>query len=75
MSAPGFPSGVPTYFDLETLPSMRASSPKYVLRNWVAESAIRRARASDFPEVAAVLACLRHPYDDHPEYERFATPL
>lgn len=53
---------------------MLAHNPKYVLRNWMAEGAIRKAREKDFSEVAAVLECLRHPYEEQPRYERFAAP-
>ena len=52
--------------------AMRAANPKYVLRNWIAESAIQKAKEKDFSEVAAVLACLRRPFDEQPEFERFA---
>jgi len=54
--------------------AMNAVNPKYVLRNWVAESAIRAARAGDYAEMQAVLDCLRHPFDEQPQYERFAAP-
>lgn len=58
--------------DAERQNAMLAANPKYILRNWMAESAIRRAKEKDFSEVAAVLACLRRPFDEQPEYERFA---
>ena len=44
------------------------------LRNWMAESAIRRARDGDFGEVEAVLQCLRKPFDDQPLNARYAAP-
>ncbi|MFA5985579.1 MAG: YdiU family protein [Methylococcaceae bacterium] len=52
--------------------SMLAANPKYILRNWVAESAIRKAQTKDFSEVNAVLHCLQHPYDENPGFERYA---
>ncbi len=52
--------------------AMRAANPRYVLRNWMAESAIRRAREHDFSEVDAVLRCLRRPYDEQPEFAHYA---
>lgn len=58
--------------DAERQAAMRAANPKYVLRNWMAEQAIRQARAKDYGEVAAVLKCLRRPYDEQPEFARYA---
>ena len=60
--------------DAERQAAMRAVNPKYVLRNWIAESAIRAAQAGDFSETATVLACLSKPFDEQPEFERFAAP-
>ncbi len=51
---------------------MLATNPKYILRNWVAETAIRKARAGDFTEVAQVLECLRKPFDEQPHFEHYA---
>lgn len=60
--------------DTERQAAMLAVNPKYILRNWIAESAIRRARERDFGGVAEVLQCLRRPYDEQPEFERYAAP-
>ena len=60
--------------DADRQAAMRLANPKYVLRNWVAESAIRRAREGDFGGVAEVLDCLRRPFEEQPEYERYAAP-
>src|SRR5574338_276097 len=60
--------------DAERQAAMAQVNPKYVLRNWIAEQAIRRAREGDFGEVRRVLACLRDPYDDQPEFEAYASP-
>jgi uncharacterized protein YdiU (UPF0061 family) len=51
---------------------MLAINPKYILRNWLAESAIRKAREGDFSEVAKVLDCLRKPFDEQPYFEHYA---
>ena len=51
---------------------MLATNPKYILRNWLAESAIRKAREGDFSEVANVLDCLRKPCDEQPHFEHYA---
>lgn len=58
--------------DAERQAAMLAANPKYVLRNWLAEVAIRQAKAGDFSEVRRLLACLRHPYDEQPEFEAYA---
>jgi len=55
---------------------MDAVNPKYVLRNHLAEVAIRRARGDDgerdFGEVASLLKVLERPYDEQPEFEAYA---
>ncbi len=60
--------------DAERQAAMRAANPKYVLRNWIAEAAIRAAQGGNFTEVENVLACLAKPFDEQPEFERFAAP-
>lgn len=58
--------------DAERQAAMRAANPKYVLRNWLAEVAIRKARGGDYSEVQRLLACLRRPYDEQPEFAAYA---
>lgn len=52
--------------------TMRAANPKYVLRNWLVEVAIRKAKEKDFSEVERLFACLRRPFDEQPEFEHYA---
>ncbi|CCD37427.1 Selenoprotein O and cysteine-containing homologs [Candidatus Paraburkholderia kirkii UZHbot1] len=52
--------------------AMNRVNPKYVLRNHLAENAIRRASEKDFAEVARLLDVLRRPYDEQPAYEAYA---
>lgn len=52
--------------------SMLANNPKYILRNWMAEQAIRRSKDKDDSEVERMLDCLRHPFDEQPHYEAYA---
>lgn len=52
--------------------AMQRVNPKYVLRNHLAEVAIRRAREKDFSEVAQLLRLLEQPYDEHPGMEAYA---
>jgi len=49
-----------------------------VLRNHLAEHAIRQARGDDgprdFSEVDRLLGCLQRPYDEQPQFEHYALP-
>ncbi len=52
---------------------MLAVNPKYILRNHLAEIAIRKARdENNFTEVNTLLKVLQHPYDEQPEFEAYA---
>jgi uncharacterized protein YdiU (UPF0061 family) len=51
---------------------MLAHNPKYVLRNHLAEIAIRQAKLGDFSEVETLLTLLQSPFDEHPEREAYA---
>lgn len=52
---------------------MVAVNPKYVLRNWVAETAIRAAEDNaDYSVIDDVLQILKTPYQEHPEFDHFA---
>ena len=46
---------------------MNAVNPKFVLRNHLAEEAIRRAQAGDFSEVQRLLKVLQRPFDEQAE--------
>jgi uncharacterized protein YdiU (UPF0061 family) len=54
--------------------AMRATNPKYVLRNWVAQEAIAASEAGDDALVRAVLDVVRAPYDEHPERDAWSHP-
>ncbi len=62
--------------DDERAQRMNRVNPKYILRNHLAEVAIRQARgdegARDFGEVARLLKVLQRPYDEQPESESYA---
>ncbi len=70
-----FDAWLPHY--LERLPGDRATTaaamlrtnPKFVLRNHLAEIAIRQAKLKDFSEVEALLDVLQSPFDEHPAHE------
>jgi uncharacterized protein YdiU (UPF0061 family) len=45
---------------------------KFVLRNYLGEQAIAKAKLKDFSEVETLLKLLQAPYDEHPGFESFA---
>jgi len=52
--------------------TMLRVNPKFVLRNHLAETAIRQARAGDFSEIDRLLHLLHAPYDEHPGMDAWA---
>ena len=59
--------------DAERSKAMRAVNPKYILRNHLAEIAIRRATDErDYSEINRLHALLTRPFDEQPEYEPYA---
>ena len=55
--------------DAERRVRMNAVNPKYVLRNHLAEQAIRRAHEGDFAETQRLLKVLQRPFDEQPEHD------
>jgi uncharacterized protein YdiU (UPF0061 family) len=55
--------------DAERAERMRGVNPAYVLRNHLAEVAIRRAQAGDFSEVQRLHRLLQNPFTDQPGCE------
>ena len=51
---------------------MLRSNPKFVLRNHLAELAIRQAKTGDFSEIATLHNLLKSPFDEHPGFEAYA---
>lgn len=73
---PNFPAFLALYRDLtlsineeDRRSLMDRTNPQYVLRNWMAESAIRQAEADDFGPTNALLRILRRPYEVDQEAE------
>ena len=59
--------------DAERSRTMRAVNPKYILRNHLAEIAIRRAAdARDYSEINRLHRLLARPFDEQPEFEAYA---
>ena len=52
---------------------MNRSNPKYILRNYLAEAAIRRAQeARDYSEIERLRQLLSKPYEEQPDKEHYA---
>ncbi|CAN5171902.1 YdiU family protein [soil metagenome] len=52
--------------------AMNAVNPRYVLRNWMAEQAIRDAREGDHDELRRLQQCLSDPFTEVPAFEQYA---
>lgn len=54
--------------------SMDCVNPKFILRNYLAEIAIRKAEdAQDYSEIERLLNILHHPFDKWTEFEDYAS--
>ena len=61
--------------DVERAALMRRVNPKYVLRNYLAHTAIRMAtEQKDFSEIERLRLLLRDPFAERPEMDRYAAP-
>lgn len=59
----------------ERLSEMKRINPKYVLRNWIAEEVIRSVRdEGDSKVFQEVFTVLQNPFEEHAQYQRFASP-
>lgn len=51
---------------------MLQANPKYVLKNYMLQEAINAAESGDFSVVDQLFKLAQSPYDEHPEYEKWA---
>ncbi len=51
---------------------MLHTNPKYVLKNYMLQEAIDAANKGDYSLVDALFEIAQNPYDEHPQYERWA---
>ncbi len=51
---------------------MNSVNPKYILRNYLLQIAIEKAQNDDFTEVNKLLKIMETPFDEQPEYEKYA---
>ena len=61
-------------YDDERRDRMNRVNPKYVLRNYLAQTAIEKARQNDFSEVARLFTLVQKPYSDQPGMDAYAAP-
>lgn len=53
--------------------AMDAVNPKYILRNYMAQIAIKKAEEDkDYSEIENLLMLMHAPYDEHPAFEHYA---
>ncbi|KAH7689424.1 Protein adenylyltransferase SelO protein [Dioscorea alata] len=62
-------SGVP---DDERKAAMNSVNPKYILRNYLCQSAIDTAEQGDYEEVRRLLKVMQNPYEEQPGMEKYA---
>ena len=58
--------------DADRIQRMNSVNPKFVLRNYLAQLAIDDAENGDLSMVKDLLIMLRNPYDEQPEFEKWA---
>ncbi len=59
--------------DAERAAAMNRINPKYILRNYLAEVAIRKARDErDYAEIERLRSILARPFDEQPEFNDYA---
>jgi serine/tyrosine/threonine adenylyltransferase len=57
------------------LSTMQATNPKFILRNHLAETAIRKAAdEGDYTEISRLYNVLRHPFAEQPEFQAYGDP-
>jgi uncharacterized protein YdiU (UPF0061 family) len=60
--------------DSERLVCMNRVNPKYVLRNYLAQTAIEKAQQKDFSEIDRLFTLLQNPYSDQPGMDSYSAP-
>ncbi len=58
--------------DEERRQRMNGVNPKYVLRNYLAQTAIENAQKKDFSEIDRLLTLVQDPFSEHPGMESYA---
>lgn len=58
--------------DVQRSVKMKQINPKYILRNYMAEVAIKKAEEKDYSEIEHLFKLLQNPFDEQPENENYA---
>lgn len=61
-----------TSSDEERKARMDSVNPKYILRNYLCQSAIEAAEQGDFSEVNNLIRLMKRPYEEQPGMEKYA---
>lgn len=61
-----------TRTEAERMSAMQQANPSYVLRNYLAQKAIKEAQEGDFSETENLLKVLKSPFNEQPGFERYA---
>ncbi len=58
--------------DKQRAVKMKQVNPKYILRNYLAEVAIKKAEKNDYSEIERLFNLLQNPFDEQPDNESYA---
>jgi uncharacterized protein YdiU (UPF0061 family) len=66
--------GLESLSDAERSLKMKATNPKYVLKNYIAQEVIEDVEAGRSEKLHAWLNVLDHPFDEHPDFNTYSLP-
>lgn len=66
--------GLETLGDSERSLKMKATNPKYVLKNYIAQEVIQDVEAGNSDKLNQWLEVLYRPFDEHPAFDKYSRP-
>lgn len=66
--------GLETLSDSERSLKMKATNPKYVLKNYIAQEVIQDVEAGNSEKLEAWLEVFYHPFDEHAAFDKYSRP-
>ncbi|MDH5185276.1 MAG: protein adenylyltransferase SelO family protein [Gammaproteobacteria bacterium] len=60
--------------DKERNEKKTSHNPKYILRNYLLQDAIEKAKQRDYSEIEILLKLISNPYEEHEEFEHYSNP-